>query len=293
MTNPEEQDRIIQGVAAELSDRFLVQETRGYDPQHPRLRIATFLHRETELRFNLLPGGTFRMGLSEEEEAVMGLLDTEGLVDVATMRPTREVHVHPFLITQLPILAGFAGRFVPEEHFAPLAELFDASDEMAMLEPEGIDLLIEACGFQLPSEAQWEYACRAGTQSLFYFPADLVSDCYKNLDKQRQLGTILALSFRPGEDFIGACNSFGLANLFAGERCADNYHMNYSGAPSDDQPWIDPDPGAHVVRGGGALSCPWQGCGEWVLCMSASRMSDDATSDMGTACRFVQRLDEW
>ena len=96
--------------------------------------------------------------------------------------------------------------------------------------------------YRLPSEAEWEYACRAGTTTPFYFgetiTADLVNyngyfpygDAPEGKDRRQ---TTDVGSFPP--------NAFGLYDMHGNVRewCEDSWHGNYNGAPTDGSPWID------------------------------------------------------
>jgi len=100
--------------------------------------------------------------------------------------------------------------------------------------------------FTLPSEAQWEYACRAGTTTLYsYGDSDaLLGDYawwYSNSGSQTHpVGTKLP-------------NPWGLYDMMGNvwEWCLDSYHVNYTGAPTDGSAW-EPDTGSdRMLRGGG------------------------------------------
>jgi formylglycine-generating enzyme required for sulfatase activity len=108
--------------------------------------------------------------------------------------------------------------------------------------------------YSLPSEAQWEYACRAGTTTPFYFGgtigsnvANYNSSCIygdgakgKHLQKTTPVGSFDGL------------NSFGLYDMCGNvwEWCEDTWHDNYSGAPSDGSAWIAGNLNRHILRGG-------------------------------------------
>ncbi len=98
---------------------------------------------------------------------------------------------------------------------------------------------------RLPSEAEWEYACRAGTKTAYAFgddPADLKDFAwYKGNSK--------------GEDPpVGKKkpNAWGLYDMhgYVREWCADSWHQNYEGAPTDGSPWSSKDAKERVMRGG-------------------------------------------
>lgn len=120
--------------------------------------------------------------------------------------------------------------------------------------------------FRLPSEAEWEYACRAGTETRFYWGDD------PNYEDITDYAWFKDNSNRETHD-VGTKlpNAFGLYDMCGNvyEWCEDDYHSNYNDAPQDGSPWITVIPRyeeAHLVRGG-----TWKySQGE---CRSASRRS--------------------
>jgi formylglycine-generating enzyme required for sulfatase activity len=113
------------------------------------------------------------------------------------------------------------------------------------------DQLIE---YRLPTEAEWEYACRAGTTGDYAGDLDLLA-CHLGHDLQ-PVG-----SKNP--------NAFGLFDMHGSvlEWCEDHYHQNYEGAPADGSAWISGGPDAkinRVARGGSFAS-------EVAKCRSAAR----------------------
>jgi formylglycine-generating enzyme required for sulfatase activity/predicted Ser/Thr protein kinase len=93
--------------------------------------------------------------------------------------------------------------------------------------------------YRLPSEAEWEYACRAGTTTEFYFGQTLtptLARCKANL------GMALIITLFGGQTApVGQFppNPFGLYDLHGQvwEWCADTWHDNYIGAPTDGSAW--------------------------------------------------------
>jgi formylglycine-generating enzyme required for sulfatase activity len=108
--------------------------------------------------------------------------------------------------------------------------------------------------YRLPSEAEWEYAARAGTQTARWWGNDLGVDnadcdgCGSAWDKQ---GTAPVDSFR--------ANQFGLFDMLgnASQWTRDCWNPNYDGAPSDGTAWLTGDCGQRVRRGGDWSSGPW------------------------------------
>jgi formylglycine-generating enzyme required for sulfatase activity len=113
--------------------------------------------------------------------------------------------------------------------------------------------------FALPSEAEWEYACRAGTTTRFYFG-----------DRARALGRhAWTWSYWGRVRPVGQKrpNPWGLFDMYGNvyEWCEDVGHESYDGAPCDGSAWLEGgDKDFRVLRGGSWDSAPYS-------CRSASR----------------------
>jgi formylglycine-generating enzyme required for sulfatase activity len=100
----------------------------------------------------------------------------------------------------------------------------------------------------LPTEAQWEYACRAGTTTRFYWGDDLVSPQIGTY--AWHLGNSSSTTHPVGQK---SPNAWGLYDTSGNvwEWCEDSYHLDYTGAPADGSAWVQPTPGSNrVLRGG-------------------------------------------
>ena len=130
--------------------------------------------------------------------------------------------------------------------------------------------------YDLPTEAEWEYACRAGTTTPFQFGETITPDvanyrgtgAYNNgpTGEQRRQTTPV--------DHFGIANTFGLCDMHGNvwEWCQDHWHDNYEGAPTDGRAWLTADEHSRRVVRGGARNCfPEQ-------CRSASRVENAADS---------------
>ncbi len=121
--------------------------------------------------------------------------------------------------------------------------------------------------YRLPSEAEWEYACRAGTTTPFNFGETITGEL-ANYDASRTYALEAKGLFREETTPVGqfAPNGFGLYDMHGNvwEWCQDTWHKNYNGAPTDGSAWIDNDNSYRVLRGGSWHSNPEN-------CRSASR----------------------
>ncbi len=116
-------------------------------------------------------------------------------------------------------------------------------------------------GYWLPSEAEWEYACRAGTTTAFSC-GPTISVGQANYDGTYSYGSGRKGLFRRETTFVGAfaASAFGLHDMHGNiwEWCADIWHGSYLGAPVNGSAWLDEgDPGRRVLRGGSWNSSPW------------------------------------
>jgi formylglycine-generating enzyme required for sulfatase activity len=96
--------------------------------------------------------------------------------------------------------------------------------------------------YTLPSEAQWEYACRAGTTTPFHFGA-MISTKLANYDGREVYGNGEKGDYRQQTMDVASfpANPWGLHDMHGNvwEWCADHWHDNYEGAPEDGRAWID------------------------------------------------------
>jgi formylglycine-generating enzyme required for sulfatase activity len=95
--------------------------------------------------------------------------------------------------------------------------------------------------YTLPSEARWEYACRAGTSTPFHF-GETISTKLANYDGSYTYADGPKGEYRIHTTQVGnfPANAWGLHDLHGNvwEWCADYWHANYQGAPEDGRAWL-------------------------------------------------------
>jgi formylglycine-generating enzyme required for sulfatase activity len=119
--------------------------------------------------------------------------------------------------------------------------------------------------YTLPSEAQWEYACRAGTTTPFH-GGDTLSEELANYNGGEAYGDGLKGKAWGQTTPVGMfpANAWGLQDMHGNvwEWCADHWHDNYEGAPEDGRPWLDENAlgcQRRLLRGGSWAALP-RGC---------------------------------
>ncbi len=122
--------------------------------------------------------------------------------------------------------------------------------------------------YELPSETQWEYACRAGTTSPFSFgetiTIDVVNFNGEHSFRAEPRGRYIHVTTAGG---TFPPNAFGLYDMHGNlwEWCADNWLDDYSSSPRDGSSYQNKDSRDRVARGGSWHEPPG-------LCRSAARI---------------------
>ena len=197
-----------------------------------------------------IPSGQFMMGSPESEK---GRDSEEGLL--------LEVRLKAFYLGRYPVTNEEYGRFLSENPDEPEPEYWADRKFNQPRQPvvgvswEDAQRYSAWSGLRLPSEAEWEYACRAGTGTRYYTG-----------DKEKDLIRAGWYRENSGEQSHPVSekepNAFGLYDMHGNvlEWVEDDWYDNYKDAPDDGRAWIDDPRGAdRVVRGGSwssnALSC--------------------------------------
>jgi formylglycine-generating enzyme required for sulfatase activity len=222
--------------------------------------FTEILTQDVTLEMVAIPGGNFMMG-SPTEEA--GSDDRE--------RPQHRVTVKPFHMGKYPVTQAQwqAVARLPQinREMEPDPSFFKGNNRPVELiswydAEEFCKRLSKATGrnYRLPSEAEWEYACRAGTSTPFHFGQTITPEL-ANYDGTYVYGAGLQGKYREQTTAVGSfkvANAFGLYDMHGNvlEWCADDWHDNYEGAPRDGAAWLGNDSQHAVLRGGSWLDYP-------------------------------------
>ena len=139
--------------------------------------------------------------------------------------------------------------------------------------------------YRLPGEAEWEYACRAGTTTPFYFGETLSTDL-ANYNGNYTYGEGKKGEYRQETTSVDEFppNAWGLWDMHGNvwEWCGDDWHENYKVAPNNSTIWLFSEKIAKkIIRGGSWYDLPWD-------CRSAIRDRDDTgSSDNGLGFRVA------
>ncbi len=221
-----------------------------------------------------IPGGEFWMGSPESEGK-----------RYSNERPQHKVTVKPFLISKYAITqaqwrevayvqeVGQTLKLRPSRNGGkshPITQVswFDAV--------EFCDRLSQKThrNYRLSTEAEWEYACRAGTTTPFHFGETITSDL-ANYDARYPYRSERKGIYREATTPVGSlqvANPFGLFDMhgLVWEWCLDHWHENYNTTPTNGDAWQESnDNQTRVMRGGSWLNEP-------LLCRSTSRSYKNA-----------------
>jgi formylglycine-generating enzyme required for sulfatase activity len=209
-----------------------------------------------------IPAGWFVMGAPEEEE---GSEDNE--------RPQHEVSVPGFFMGRYPVtqaqwrsVAGYEpidreldpdpSRFKGDNRPVEQVSWGDAKEFCRRLSVKS------GREYRLPSEAEWEYACRAGTTTPFHFGETLDAEIanYNAQDEQFGFKPVYGAGkkgeYREETTEVGIfpANEWGLHDMHGNvwEWCEDDWHASYEGAPTDGSAWLnrENENSTKIMRGG-------------------------------------------
>ena len=234
-----------------------------------------------DLEMVYVPGGRFLMGSPENEDKKGWRYNGEA------EEPQHDVSVPAFFMGKYPVtqeqyqavMGKEPSRFKGDNRPVENVTWNDATEFCQKLSQQ------TGKTYRLPSEAEWEYACRARTTTPFYFGPTITTEL-ANYKGNRTYGSgpkgVDRGETRDVESRYS--NAFGLYDMHGNvfEWCQDVWHENYNGAPTDGSAWESGGDSSRRLRRGGS----WDD--DPRVCRSAYRNSNDAGKrDSGWGFRVV------
>ncbi len=221
-----------------------------------------------------IPSGKFLMGTEDEEiERLVQKFDREWF---RVEKPQHEVTVQPFFMGKYPITQAQWRAIASREDWkierdldpnpADFKDRAD-SDRRPVEEVSWYDA-VEFCQrlskqtgkeYRLPTEAEWEYACRAGTTTPFHFGETITTDL-ANYNGDYTYASEPQGQYREETTPVGNFppNAFGLYDMHGNvwEWCEDDWHENYQSAQEYGSAWRSESSNKKVIRGGSWNNIP-------------------------------------
>lgn len=193
----------------------------------------TFISPSTGMEFVLIPAGEFMMGSEDNNREK----------PVHSVKIKNSFYMGKYPVTQKQwekVMRNNPSKFKGELQPIERVSWKDAQEFVKKLNgKEGTDK------YRLPSEAEWEYACRAGTTTRYYFSDDELKLRYYAWYAENS-------GYRTHSVGQKKPNSWGLYDMHGNvwEWVQDRWHDNYEGAPSNSSAWENGSDPSRVMRGG-------------------------------------------
>lgn len=235
------------------------------------LGIPVTFQNSIGMEFLLIPPGEFTMGITEADANSIAFPDRDENVTIEIKRrfdlsrPAHKVRIsRPFYLQKYEVKIGQYQKVMgslpensdPSTPELPIIANLKFTDAVAFCNALSLlenrtpafgtkavipQRIMEADGYRLPTEAEWEFACRAGTTSMWFFPTEPIIT--RMMPELRDYQT-----FKSGSNAIS--NPFGLYDMYGGssEWCFDRYR------PYPEELAVDPfeQPESWVVARGGS-----------------------------------------
>ena len=245
-----------------------VQDQKPKLTLHRRRLVVQFfaerLNDAVEIEMIAIAAGTFMMGSPEDE-----------LERNSSEAPQHEVNVAAFFMGKYPITQAQwkAVAALPQINRELEPDPSEFKGDKLPIEQVSWHDAVEFCDrlsahtgrdYRLPTEAEWEYACLAGTTTPFHFGETITTDL-ANYDGTDDPDGKWSGSYGQGPkgeyrkettpvDHFAIANAFGLCDMHGNVRewCQDHWHDSYEGAPTDGSAWLSENENDYRVRRGGS-----------------------------------------
>ncbi len=242
------QEEEIKRQQKEFEFDLITVNSQGKETKREHCRAEFFkqdLGNNISLEMVSIPGGTFMMGAAQNEANAQSYEYPQHPVNI----PAFSMAKYPVTQAQWEAIMGnnpssFKGANRPVEN----VNWHEAQEFCQRLSQK------TGKTYRLPSEAEWEYACRAKTESPFHFGETITADL-ANYDASNTYGSGPKGTYRQQTTDVGSFppNAFGLYDMHGNvwEWCADPWHGNYDGAPMYGSVWeLGGNTQYRVMRGG-------------------------------------------
>jgi serine/threonine protein kinase len=230
---------------------FVYVRTTIYGAGETTSKVHEYKHEASGIEFALVPGGSFAMGSNDRPAS----------------KPVHNVTIEPFLLAKYTVTQEVWHKIMQTSPWLGQDNVQEGDAYPAVyVSWSEAQNFCRKTGLSLPSEAQWEYACRAGSKGRYYWEDAAAGDFawyYENTSDLEEDYAHKVGQKRP--------NLFGLYDMSGNlwQWCADAWHDNYESAPNDGKLWTAAKTAFFVCRGGSyadPLRC----------CASAYRGKEDA-----------------
>ena len=233
-------------------------------------------HKQTGMHLVFIPAGEFLMGSPEGEKG----RDAEREGTQHKVRLTKPFYLGKYEVTQVEwqrVTGGNPGQYKGDRNPIENVTWTQCDEFTKRLNAQSP---VPGSQFRLPTEAQWEYACRAGTQTRFYYGDDPDSEALKDYAwfKMNAGGRSRPVGGKKP-------NAWGLYDMHGSvwEWCQDRWGVHPGGEATDP---TGPEAGDDRVHRGGSWHDPGEGC------RSAARYGGDGRTYRLTrvGCRVALRI---
>jgi formylglycine-generating enzyme required for sulfatase activity len=234
----------------------------------PQKSITVDLGGGVKMELVLVPAGSFRMGSEKGDD---------GEKPVHEVNIPKPFYMGKYEVTQEQWQAVMGNN--PSHFKWPKEPVDSVSWDDCQAFVKKLNERVRGGKFTLPTEAEWEYTCRAGSKAEYCFGDDAKElGEYAWYDRNSEARTHPVGEKKP--------NAWGMHDMHGNlwEWCEDVWHDSYDGAPADGSSWlIGGKQQRRVLRGGSRGSTP-------LGCRAAVRdMGDPTDESWGYGCRVVLR----
>ena len=232
--------------------------------------VEEYRHLATGMEFVLIPGGTFFMGSADKGNAAYQFEYME--------KPRHPVTLKPFLMAKYEVTQKVWRKVIGADpaHFNANANYYSErlrGDDKPVVCVDFADCqqFCRRTNLQLPSEAQWEYACKANSTTNYYWGDNWDKNKINSASYWSQQNIITAKDLQQS-NFLKNYHSLGVGTTIGGRFPPNSYglydmlgnvwewnqdygHENYNGAPADGSPWMQPASRLRICRGGSFCRC--------------------------------------